>query len=281
MAREQLRTKTPPESTKSRRNILWALGIGLVSTWCAAGCALGADDSAKSHWISLFNGKDLTGWTPKITGYELGHNYGNTFRVENGVMKVAYDQYDKFDGKFGHLFYKTPFSCYRLRLQYRFVGDQTPGGPGWALRNSGIMLHCQSPKSMRKDQDFPVSIEAQLLGGNGKDKRPTGNMCSPGTHIVMNDRLITQHCVNSSSKTYHGDQWVTMEVEVHGNGTIKHIVNGEVVLEYQEPQLDENDADAKKLIRSGQTMLREGYISLQAESHPCEFRQVEILPLER
>ena len=276
MAREQFHAGI----VSHQRGTLWTLGIALTMTWFAAGCATGQESPGTDHWISLFNGKDLTGWTPKITGYELGENFGNTFRVEDGVMKVCYDRYEKFDGRFGHLFYKTPFSYYRLRLQYRFVGEQTPGGPGWALRNSGIMLHCQSPKSMRKDQDFPVSIEAQLLGGNGKDKRSTGNMCSPGTHVVMNDQLITQHCVNSRSQTYHGDQWVTMEVEVHGNGTIKHIVNGESVLEYQEPQLDEGDADAKKLIRNGDRMLREGYISLQAESHPCEFRKVEILPLE-
>ena len=278
---EQRRIRTLTGSMRSRRNVLWIAGIALACTWSAAGCALGAENSSESHWISLFNGKDLTGWTPKITGYELGNNYGNTFRVENGVLKVAYDQYDKFGGRFGHLFYKTPFSHYRLRLEYRFVGDQTPGGPGWAFRNSGIMLHCQSPKSMRKDQDFPVSIEAQLLGGDGTNDRPTGNMCSPGTHVVMNDELVTQHCVNSQSQTYHGDQWVAMEVEVHGNGTIKHLVNGKTVLEYERPQLDEGDADAKKLIKNGDKMVREGYISLQAESHPCEFRKVEILPLEQ
>jgi len=242
---------------------------------------MGKDAPGKSRWISLFNGKDLKGWTPKITGYDLGDNYGNTFRVKDGVLKVAYDQYDKFGGRFGHLFYKTSFSRYHLRLQYRFVGDQTPGGPGWAFRNSGIMVHCQSPESMSKGQSFPVSIEVQLLGGNGTDKRPTGNLCSPGTHVVMNDRLVTQHCVNSQSKTYHGDQWVTAEVEVHGNGVIKHLINGEVVLEYEQPQLDEKDADAKKLIKDGDRMLHEGYISLQAESHPVEFRKVEILPLEK
>jgi len=281
VTREQLRIRTLCGSMRSRRNALWVAGITLACTWYTAGCALGADNTDKSHWISLFNGKDLTGWTPKITGYELGNNYGNTFRVEDGVLKVSYDQYDKFGGRFGHLFYETPFSHYRLRLEYRFVGDQTPGGPGWAFRNSGIMLHCQSPKSMRKDQDFPVSIEAQLLGGNGTDDRPTGNMCSPGTHVVMNDELVTQHCVNSRSQTYHGDQWVTMEVEVHGNGTIKHVVNGKTVLEYEQPQLDDGDADAKKLIKDGDKMVRAGYISLQAESHPCEFRKVEILPLEQ
>jgi len=236
--------------------------------------------SNKDKWITLFNGKDLDGWTPKIKGYALGENFGNTFRVEDGVIKVAYDQYEKFDGRFGHLFYAEPFSHYRLRLDYRFTGEQTPGGPGWAFRNSGVMLHCQDPKTMRKDQDFPVCIEAQLLGGNGKNERSTGNMCSPGTHIVMEDQLVTNHCVSSKSKTFHGDQWVTFEVEVRGNGVVKHIINGEEVMQYEQPQLDEKDADAKKLIKNGDKMLRSGYFSLQAESHACEFRNIKILPLE-
>jgi len=281
MPKTQNRRRHSVWTMTRRPDVLSVLCLAFLGTLCAAGCAIGKDVPAESRWISLFNGKDLKGWTPKITGYDLGVNYGNTFRVEDGVLKVAYDQYDKFGGRFGHLFYKTAFSRYRLRLQYRFVGDQTPGGPGWAFRNSGIMVHCQAPQSMSKGQDFPVSIEVQLLGGNGTDERPTGNLCSPGTHVVMNDRLIVQHCVNSRSKTYHGDQWVTAEVEVHGNGVIKHLINGEVVLEYEQPQLDEKDADAKKLIKDGDTMLHEGYISLQAESHAVEFRKVEILPLEQ
>ncbi len=235
---------------------------------------------AKGKWTSLFNGKNLDGWTPKITGYDLGDNFGNTFRVEDGVIKVCYDKYTKFDGKFGHLFYKAPFSHYRFRLEYRFVGEQAPGGPGWAFRNSGVMLHCQPPETMAKGQNFPVSVEAQLLGGNGKGKRSTGNMCSPGTHIVMDDKLVTRHCVSSKSETYHGDQWVTFEVEVHGNGLIKHIVNGELAMQYEKPQLDQKDADAKKLIKDGNTMLDGGYISLQAESHACEFRNIEIMLLD-
>ena len=203
----------------------------------------------------------------------------NIFRVDGGILKISYDQYEKFDGKFGHLFYKDTFSHYVLRVQYRFVGDQTPEGPNWAFRNSGIMLRSQSPESMTRDQSFPVSIEAQLLGGNGKDERTTGNVCTPGTHIVMDRKLVTQHCIPSRSKTYHGDQWVTMEVEVHGNSIIRHIVNGNVVLEYERPQLDENDSDAQRLIVDGEKMLQEGYIALQAESHPVEFRKIEILPL--
>src|SRR5262245_8104216 len=166
----------------------------------------------KDPWVSLFNGKNLDGWTVKIKGHDVGDNYGNTFRVENGVLKVSYDQYRQFDGKFGHLFSKEKFSHYVLRVEYRFVGEQSPGGPGWAVRNSGVMLHSQSAESMRKDQDFPVSIEAQFLGGNGRDARPTANVCTPGTHIVMSGMLITRHCTNSKSKTFHGDQWVTAEI---------------------------------------------------------------------
>ena len=256
----------------------------LLATVClvlTAATAFAAGDSAKQEqWIQLFNGKDLTGWKVKIKGYELGDNYQNTFRVENGVLKVAYDGYEKFDGKFGHLFYEKPFSNYVLRVEYRFVGNQVPGGAGWALRNSGLMLHGQSPESMRKDQDFPVSIEVQLLGGSGKGTRPTANVCTPGTHIVMGGKLITQHCNNSRSKTYHGDQWVTVEVEVHGNKLIRHVIDGQTVLEYTQPQLDDTDADARKLIKNGNKLLSGGTISLQSESHPVEFRKVELRKLE-
>jgi hypothetical protein len=247
----------------------------------AMGCATKQGGATEARWISLFNGKDLKGWTPKFAGSELGVNYKDTFRVQDGLLTVAYDQYEKFDGEFGHLFYKGSFSHYRLRVEYRFLGEQTPGGPGWAFRNSGMMVHCQPPATMSKDQSFPVCIEVQLLGGDGANERSTGNLCTPGTHVVMNDLLVTQHCINSKSKTYHGDQWVTAEVEVHGNRLIRHIINGEVVLEYSEPQLDDGDADAQRLLQAGAArMVSEGYLSLQAESHPVQFRRVELLPIE-
>ncbi len=245
----------------------------------AAPAAWGQKDTKKEAWIPLFNGKDMTGWTPKIKGYDLGDNYGDTFRVENGVLKVSYDKYDNYQERFGHLFYAEPFSHYRLRVEYRFVGDQVAGGPGWAVRNSGVMLHCQPPETIAKNQSFPVSIEVQFLGGLGTGERPTANLCTPGTHVVMNGELLTRHCTSSKSKTYHGDQWVTVEIEVHGDRLIKHIVEGETVLEYTHPQLDPNDADAKKLIKNNDKAVRGGYISLQSESHPIEFRKVELLKL--
>ena len=231
-------------------------------------------------WIPLFNGKDLDGWTPKITGRELGENFNHTFRVEDGVLRVAYDRYKDFGGHFGHLFYKVKFSHYRLRIEYRFVGTQTPGGPGWAVRNSGVMLHCQAPGTMTKDQEFPVSIEVQFLGGDGVRERHTANLCTPGTHVEIGGKLVTRHCTDSTSKTYHGDQWVTVEVEVRGDEVVRHVVDGKVVLEYAKPQLDDNDADAKRLLEKGAAKaVKDGYIALQAESHPVEFRRVELMRL--
>jgi len=233
-------------------------------------------------WVQLFNGKDLDDWKPKITGYALNDNYANTFSVENGVMKVKYDGYSSFDGKFGHIFYKKKFSYYLLGVEYRFTGEQCKNGPGWALRNSGAMLHCQAPETMLKDQDFPISLEAQLLGGNGKDERTTANLCTPGTNVFMDGKLFTPHCVNSKSKTYHGEQWVRVELLVLGDSVIKHIIDKEVVIEYTKPQIGGGnvtnyDAAAKK----DGMLLKEGYISLQSESHPVEFRKVEIIDLEK
>ncbi len=255
--------------------------LGLLSVIIAGSIAPSQDRTSNGKWTPIFNGRNLDGWTPKIKGYPFGENFGNTFRVENGVIRVSYDKYDKFNNRFGHLFYREKLSNYRLRVEYRFIGDQAPEGPGWAFRNSGAMLHCQDPKSMGRDQDFPVSVEIQFLGGNGKDKRSTGNMCSPGTHVVMGGKLITQHCVNSTSQTYHGDQWVTMEIEVRGGSLVRSIVNGETVLELTDPQLDDKDPDARKLLDGGNPkMVTEGYIALQAESHPIEFRKVELMKLK-
>ncbi len=242
--------------------------------------ACGTKKPQNEQWIQLFNGKDLTDWTIKITGFPLNENYKNTFRVEEGLLKVRYDQYEKFDGHFGHIFYKQPFSHYKMRVEYRFVGDQAPGGPGWAFRNSGIMIHGQHPESMEVNQDFPVSIEVQLLGGNGKDERSTLNVCTPGTNLVMNGKLILDHCTNSVSKTYPGDQWITAEIEVQGDSLIRHIIEGQTVMEYTQPQLDEREQYYAKLLPpDGNKLLKGGSISLQAESHPVDFRKVELLNL--
>jgi hypothetical protein len=247
-----------------------AMSIGLAS------CTVKEEPT----WESLFNGENLDGWVIKMAGYPLGENFNNTFRVEDGVMKVSYDEYETFDGEFGHIFYERAFSNYRLRLDYRFTGEQVDGGAQWALRNSGVMVHGQSPESMLLDQSFPASIEVQFLGGLGDGPRSTGNLCTPGTNVVLGGQLVTEHCTVSSSPTYDGDDWVTIEAEVRGSQLVRHIVNGDVVLEYSDPQLDPEDPMAAPFLDDGDGLLSGGYISLQAESHPVEFRNIEILILD-
>jgi len=238
-------------------------------------------DPGREEWVKLFDGRSLESWIPKITGYAVGENFANTFRVENGVLKVSYDGYGGvFSNRFGHLFYKTPFSHYRLVVEYRFVGEQMKDGPEWAFKNSGIMIHGQPAESMRRDQDFPISIEVQLLGGRPAGPRPTANLCTPGTNVVMNDRLVTEHCIDSASPTFRGEEWVKVEVEAHGSGTIVHRVNGRTVLTYEKPQVGGgNVSNFDPAVKKDGTLLEGGSISLQSESHPVEFRRVEILDL--
>jgi hypothetical protein len=227
------------------------------------------------EWIPLFNGEDLTGWTPKITGSELGADPWNTFRVEDGLLTVNYENYDEFDNRFGHLFYEEPFSHYELRVEYRFLDPQTPGAPDWAFKNSGIMFHAQSPQSMLKDQSFPISLEAQLLGGNGTDERPTANLCTPGTHVNMDGALVEQHCITAAAPTIHTDEWVTLDLLVLGDSLIAHVMHGDTVLTYSRPVI--GGADSTELVSAGLQdgqPLTGGYIALQSESHPIQFRQV-------
>ncbi len=238
---------------------------------------------AKEEWVQLFNGENLDNWIVKIKGHPLNDNYKNTFRAVDGVLQVNYDEYDTFDSSYGHIYYDKEFSDYRLRLEYRFTGDQLKDGAGWATRNSGVMLHCQDPETLGLDQDFPVSIEAQFLGGlsNG-EARSTVNVCTPGTNIMMAGETLTMHCINSSSETYDGDQWVKVDILVRNDSIIKHMIDGEAVLTYYKPQIGGGSVSGlnkeKWNIKEG-TPLKSGYISLQSESHPVEFRNIEILEL--
>lgn len=254
--------------------------MALLMTLCLAGAPVVRAAVDGEAWITLFNGKDLTGWTPKITGHALGDNYAKTFRVEDGRLVVSYDGYERFGNRFGHLFYDMPYSYYRLRIEYRFVGEQAPGGPGdWAVRNSGVMVHAQAPQTMTLEQTFPLSVEAQFLGGLSDGRsRPTANVCTPATDIVYAGRLHPEHCLNSTSPTFDGDAWVTVEMEVLGAGQITHKVNGETVLTYALPQVGGPGADPAGERRG--ELLEGGYLALQSESHPVEFRRVELLDLE-
>ena len=234
-------------------------------------------------WEKMFNGKDLDNWTAKIHHYEVGDNYGDTFRVEEGMIKVRYDRYeDDFKERFGHLYYNRPYAYFHLSLEYRFLGELHPGAPSYTLKNSGVMFHSQDPRTMPIDQNWPISVEMQFLAGLEKGKeRPTGNMCSPGTDVVYKGKLDPNHCINSSSETYFGKQWVKAELIVLGDSLVTHFINGNEVLQYTKPQIgggvvegyDPNVWEEGKL-------LSEGYIALQSEGQPIDFRNIKIRNLK-
>jgi len=233
-----------------------------------------------SEWQSLFDGKTLDGWEPKIRGRKLGENFKNTFRVKDGAITVAYDEYESFNHRYGHLFYtKKAFKNYHLKLDYRFIGDQAPGGQGWATKNSGVMLHSEDPSTMLVQQRFPVSVEGQFLGGLNAGSRPTANMCSPGTEVDINSKMAQNHCVYSNSKTYHDETWVSVEFIVYSDSLIHHIVEKETVMTYTNIRIGGGYLFPRHKDKIG-TPLKEGYIALQSESHPIEFKNIIIKELD-
>ena len=243
--------------------------------------------TAGSEWVRIFNGTDLDGWSIKISGYPLNDNHNNMVRVENGIMKISYDQYETWNDEFAHIFYKHKFSHYRLRMEYRFIGEQLPGGQSWALLNSGVMLHAQSPESMELKQNFPVSIEMQFLSEVDTLDRHTGNLASPGTHVRYADSLYTNHMLYSDGPVYPLNKWVSVEAVVLGDSIIHHIVEGDTVLTYRQPEVGgwemDNEtgwvSDKTWVIQAKGTKLKEGYIALQGESHPVQFKNIELLDL--
>lgn len=270
--------------------------IGLSVSLCVfllVSCTTSPSEKAsKEEWVSLFNGKDLSGWDVKIAGHDLNDNFNETFIVEDSVLKVDYSHYEQFDSKFGHIYYRTPYSYYRVRLQYRFTGDQLKGGPDYAYLNSGIMLHSQSAASLGKAQTFPVSLEMQFLASNENVKRTTGNLCTPGTEVHMGGKLVTDHCINSSSINYDSELWINAEAIVLGDSVIYHVIEGDTVLYYENARVgggfvntDMNwsaggFADSLQWMQKQSAPLKEGYIALQAESHPIGFRKIELLNLK-
>ena len=257
--------------------------LAIISALILAGCASKTSGGKAENWQPLFNGKDINDWFVKVYHHETGENYGNTFRVEEGMIKVRYDQYDSFNNRYAHLFYKQPFSHYKLRFEYRLTGEWRKDAPSYTQLNSGVMFHSQDPRSILKEQDWPVSIEFQLLAGlpDGKP-RPTGNMCSPGTDVVYQGKIYARHCISSSSKTYPPDQWVKCELIVIGDSLITHIVEGDTVLQYSKPSIGggvANGFDPK--IKVDGTPLKSGFIALQSEGQPVDFRNIELLNLAK
>ena len=243
-----------------------------------AGCAT----VPEPQWQSIFDGRTLDGWTPKITGLAAGEDPLGMFVVEDGAIRVSHANYSKFEGEFGHLFWKAPLGAYRIRLEYRLLGETLPGVKEWQASNSGLMFHAQAPETMARDQAFPVSLEVQLLAVPRPTQEPTGNLCTPGTTVVFEGKRDPRHCILSSSPLLPLGRWHRLELEVLPNGEITHFIDGEPVLRYSGAELDPADADAKPVIAAagGKLELRQGYIALQSEGHQIEFRNIELKRLE-
>lgn len=250
----------------------------LVIVVSACASRQGKDDTG---WVKLFNGSDLDDWIVKIHHHETGENFGNTFRVEDGIIKVRYDQYGDFNDQFGHLYYKQPYSRFHLIVEYRFTGELQPGAPDYTLLNSGVMFHSQDPRTMPSEQNWPISVEMQFLAGLGDgNPRPTGNMCSPGTEIVYEGEVYDGHCLNSRSQTYDRDEWVTAELIVLEDSLVTHLINGDTVLQYSKPSMGGGVVQGyDSAVWQPGKPLKSGFIALQSEGQPIDFRRVEIKDL--
>jgi hypothetical protein len=254
----------------------------LIFAILALSCTSSKTNETDSGWVSLFNGNDLNDWIVKIHHHETGENFGETFRVEEGMIKVRYDKYGDYNNQFAHLYYKTPFSRFHLSLDYRFTGQLQSGAPEYTLLNSGVMFHSQDPRSMPKEQNWPISVEMQFLATlDDGTERHTGNMCSPGTEIVYNGELYPSHCLNSSSKSYPREEWVHADLIVLGDSLITHVINGDTVLQYSKPTMGGGVVQGydSTLWKPG-TPLTNGYVALQSEGQPIDFRNVKLRQLK-
>lgn len=259
-----------------KKTVLFSFILGIVLIFYNFSSA-----PSDSEWKSLFNGKNLDGWVVKIHHHELGDNYANTFRVVDGKIQVNYSGYTTFNDRFGHLFYKEPFSSYHLKFEYRFTDEWLSDASHFTYRNSGVMIHSQDPSTILKEQNWPFSIEYQLLAeAKEGELRPTGNVCSPGTEVFFNDEMDPRHCINSTSKTYKWNEWQQGEIIVYSDSLIIHKVNGETVLKYSKPQIGgEVVKGYDPKIKVDGAPLTSGYIGLQAEGQGVEFKEILIKKL--
>ena len=270
-----------------------AFSLVMMMISCGTQKATSLTNADKEEWVPLFNKKDLNGWDIKIAGFDLNDNAYNTFYVKDRMLVVDYSKYEKFTQQFGHIYYKEPFSYYKVHVEYQFYGKQLTGGPSYAYLNSGVMLHSQSAASVGKQQTFPVSLELQLLACDSVIKNHTGNLCTPGTIVSMNGKIRPDHCIDSNSPYYDQGDWVAAEAVVYGDSLIHHLIDGDTVLTYEKPMIAGDfvnsaftftsggfGADSIKWIQNKNMALSSGYIALQAESHPIRFRKVELLNLE-
>jgi len=190
--------------------------------------------------ITLWNGKDFRGW--KLYLPDENVNPDEVWSVEDGVIHCK--------GKpNGYMRTTRRFRDYRLHLEWRW-----PGVPS----NSGVLLHADGP-----DNVWPKCIECQLKAGSAGDLVLIG-----GTGITVNDEdkqdvekqfVVIPKKEQSSEKP--AGQWNTYEIYCLKD-TIRCYVNGVL----------QNEG-------TGATVTM-GWIGLQSEGSPIEFRNIYLEPLK-
>jgi len=212
-----------------------------------------ASKSQQNKTVSLFNGKDLSGWHADIPEMDTNALAKNPFIIRNGMLV-------SMGTPNGHLITDSIFQNYRLHVEYRFAGK-----PG----NCGVLLHASTPRALYKM--FPKSIEAQMLHTNAGDfwcivedikvndmEKRRGPKENWGTTEGKERRIIN---LTDGSENPVGE-WNTMIIECLDN-SIKVWVNN-------------------TLVNSGfDCTARQGQIALQAEGSEVEFKKVELTPISK
>ena len=240
-----------------------------------------SDKADRRDWIQLFDGKSLDGWVPKITGYPLEKTTPTPSASSTAPCRrrpTGPRRREQIRPSF------LPTSEVLLLHRRRRVPlHRRAGGRRSRLGHSQQWPDVAQPVAAIdvEGPGFPISVEVQLLGGlpNGKPQS-TANMCSPGTQVFIDGTMVKGHCLDSKSQTYAGDQWVRVEVAVRGGERLIHKVEGQTVLEYEKPTIGGGEVNKfDPAVKVDGTLLTDGYIEIQGESHPTEFRKIEVLNL--
>ena len=203
--------------------------------------------------ISLFNGKDLTGWHIDVPEMDKDPKARNPFIIRNGMLV-------SLGTPGGHIITDAIYQDYRLDIEYRFAGK-----PG----NCGALVHASTPRSLY--DMFPKSIEVQMMHENAGDfwcivqDIETDNMLErrgPKEEwgITEGKKRRILNLTDGSEKPV--GEWNTMKIECLGD-KIKAWVNGDLV-----------NFGYNATVSSGQ-------VALQAEGSEVEFRKVELTPIKK
>ena len=226
--------------------------------------------------LSLFNGKDLTGWTLDTPDRDE-MTEEQEVEIKDGIMtfdtrKVEWwtanpPSFMVRDGllismgrPLGHLITEEEFENYKLVVEYKFT--KRPG-------NCGVLVHASTPRYLY--DMFPKSVEVQMQHGNA------GDFWCIGENIEV-PNMEERRPRRDETVKYGGEEgdarriakladaespvgeWNTMEIECKGDEVIVH-VNG-------------------TLVNHGTNMTTtSGKIALQAEGVEVAFRKVELTPL--